>query len=328
MPDAEFSFDLPNGRKIDVGEIRERAKATPGSLVVLSGTLIEGIGNSHSDLDVYCFSDVLPEAAAFGEHNYLGVEEGSVRQFYDYLTTDGLGFDVEYYTWDEFHQITSRLTELHQESLSKTKLLRATLSREEEDLIHKFIIGVVIDGESDLHARHAKHMKPQFCFLKYRNHCGGYPEFKDILGAYTAEDWDTCLHLTREYLIDHAMALTFMTEDSNAKKKWIMRKLARLPGATSTLGDRIRTWLVEGASTDDGKRRRVHAAIELVDEVFREIASRLGQLNGSYDLDEARRLTEAEYRLETFHDVQTEKEFDHRRRQFDPAAPTLLSHLQ
>ena len=50
----------------------ERACAEPSDVVVLSGTLVEGIGNKHSDIDVYVVGDKLPDLERIGKRAYTG----------------------------------------------------------------------------------------------------------------------------------------------------------------------------------------------------------------------------------------------------------------
>jgi hypothetical protein len=170
-------------------------------------------------------------------------------------------------------------------------------------------------------------IRGKFSFIKYRNLVGGYPEFKDIRGAYDAGDLETAMLVVRDIVAEHAMALTFVAGDTNTKPKWLARKLSRLPSELQPFGKRILDWLLLGCSDHESKSDWILAGISIIDEIYGNIRSRLDLCEDFYTVSEAKMLTEEEYLNESFHDFQTMEEYNFRRRQFDSSACHILTYL-
>src|SRR6202011_5151973 len=89
-----------------------------------------------------------------------------------------------------------------------------------------------------------------FCFLKYRNEVGGYPEFRDLVGSWTSGDLDTCLYNTRSYLISQVSGMMFLAGSTNPRPKWFVRRLAALNEDYGNLKRGIMSWM-EGARRNE-----------------------------------------------------------------------------
>lgn len=299
---------------ISSSEVLSRAAAKPTDIVILSGTLVEGIGNRHSDVDVYVIGQEQPTVEEIGKRNFTGVTgDGRVGQVYDYLDDGGFGFDVEYFTHDDIAGIKQKIDALYRRAMSSTKILRTRLERAEDDAIHKLHVGTVIQGQEAFDALFPPSVFEKCCFVMYRNRTGGYPEVKDIMGAWVTGDLDTCLLVTQQYLTEQASGLFHLYGCSNTKPKWFLSNLKRLPEELSDLKRRIRHWFLQDKTSDDRIRTAILEACNLIDEIFEAGARALGRSPLYYSAEEAARLTDEEYARETFHDAQTQLEFAHRR---------------
>jgi hypothetical protein len=324
--ELDTMIDTPIG-PVDPDLVLSKLSPQEDSVVILSGTLIEGIGNSHSDLDVYGFAPHLPDAGA-ARHNFSVVEEDKLGQFYDYIDDSGLGFDVEFYTYLELSEIIGSMDQLYARAKASTKLLRAQLPHEEEDLIHKLLVGQILKGDRAHLSVDFENLRDRFCFLKYRNLVGGFPEFKDVRGAFTSGDCDTALFTMRNYVSNQALGMTCLIGDSNPKVRWLSRKLKRLPPPLRDLGEDVIAWHFAGAPTDAAKRALIIDGAVLVDRIFDAMRPYIGTRPAYYDLKTALALTEREFMAETFHDHQTMEEFEFRRRQFDAGRASTVSFLE
>ncbi|MDF9302027.1 hypothetical protein P5P81_05600 [Tritonibacter mobilis] len=308
---------LDDSLVIHSDEILERSVAGPDDIVILSGTLVEGIGNAHSDLDVYVIGDDLPTAESVGERNYLEVVDGKVRAYYDYLPTGSFGFDVEYYSKSELTEMLAQVDDLYARSLKSTKILRQTLVYTVMDALHKVHVGECLCNEHRLRGLVPEDSWRKLSFVLYRNKIGGYPEFKDIMGAWKSGDFDTALENARTYLLRQAGALCHLTGSTNAKPKWALQMLKRVPSNLAPLSDDILTWLWKGFETPEKKREGVLEACGLIERIYRESNAYLDQATGiGFSCAQALTLTEREYQREAFKDQQTGQEFEHRRRLF------------
>lgn len=308
-------------------EIMARARPAPADCVLVSGTLVERIGNRHSDIDVYVFGDHLPDGARMGEHNYAAFEQGQMRTYYDYIDQQGFGFDVEYFTWDELAAILDEVNALYALAREKTKILRRKMHVTHYDLLHKLAVGQALCGVDELARRIGAETFARLAFVLYRSRTGGYPEFKDILGFWSAGDTESCLLNLETYLKEQAGGLCHLAGSTNNKPKWLFASLRRLPEAD--LARDILHWCQADRSDEARRRAQILAGCDLIDRIN---AAAVRLLNDGpaacFSAAEALELTEAEFQRETFHDRQTLLEFEHRRMLFGQAQRPLRQFLQ
>ncbi len=298
--------------------------AKESDIIVVSGTLLEGIGNSHSDIDVYVITEYLSPVEEIGKHNYVGSEKGLVRQFYDYLPEGNFGLDVEFYTVPEIHALFDRMISLAERAAMNTKIYRPKLNTSDSDAIHKLLIGKCLAGSARLKTIIESRHREAFCFLQYRNKIGGYPEFKDIAGAYASKDVDTALYNARIYLAQQISALCHISGNTNSKPKWLMQNIKSLPEKDSNLGQAVMSFLFTEARTQSAKMSLFKDWCELVDQVFLATHEYLAAATSfGFNIEEAIKLTEVEFEQEEFHDKQTVLEFQHRRRLSDRSGPSI-----
>lgn len=310
---ATFSY-LEGALVITAQDIFDRAVVREGDIVILSGTLVEGIGNRHSDLDIYVICEEKPSSAEIGGRNFVGLApDGNVGQIYDYLDDVGFGFDVEYFTFDDIGALREKIDVFHRRALSTTKIMRQRFELAEEDAIHKLHVGTVLQGAEKFAALLPSATFEKCAFVMYRNQTGGYPEVKDMMGAWASGDIDTCVQVTQAYLMEQASGLIHLAGSTNTKPKWFFSRLKRLPPDLSELGARVRAWFLADRSGEEKARQSILDACDLIDEIFDAGARLLARPGEHYSLEEAKRLTEADYARETFHDTQTNLEFEHRR---------------
>jgi hypothetical protein len=323
-------IELLNGRvTIGAGELLGRSGATDRDIVVLSGTLLEGFGNLYSDLDLYVIGDDLPVQSHDGAALSVVREDGRVRRVNETLTESAnILLDVQYYTFRELDTLTRSLSTLYLESRQSTGIFRKTLHHEDEDLIHKLLTGTILqDGTGTFDADEI--FDPgMFCFLKYRNHVGGYAEFRDLVGSWTAGDLNTCLFNTRDYLIAQVAAMMFLAGSSNPRPKWFIRKLESLDEEYSRLRDGVMLWLNSERWTEQQKREGVETACDLIDLTY-SYARRLLDTNRRYfSAEEALALTEREFAERSTRDRDTLAEWQLRRRIFSRAESPLFTQLE
>lgn len=303
-------IELLGGRVvIDVFELLGRSRATDEDVVVLSGTLLEGFGNLYSDLDLYVIGERLPTRSAGLPSTLIIREDGCVRRLNETLPESAnILLDVQYYTFPELETLARSLRTLYLESRLSTQIYRKSLHHEDEDLIHKLLTGRVLqDGIGRFDAR-ATFAPGMFCFLKYRNEVGGYAEFRDLIGSWTAGDLDTCLYNTRNYLISQVSGMMFLAGSTNPRPKWFLRKLHSLDEKFSNLRAGVLTWMDNARHTLQQKREAVEGACDLIEVAYRHIRDLLGTDPHYFSLEEAIDMTDREFseRGTWDHDSQTE----------------------
>ena len=313
---------------VDPYELLGRSRATDQDVVVLSGTLLEGFGNFHSDLDLYVIGDELPSKGPETPAKLVIREDGCVRRVNDTLgEAADILLDVQYYTFRELDTLVRSLRSLYQESTQSTQIYRKTLHHEDEDLIHKLLTGKVLqDGLGDFDA--ARIFDPgMFCFLKYRNEVGGYSEFRDLVGSWAAGDLDTCVYNTRGYLISQVSGMMFLAGSTNPRPKWFVRKLTSLPATYTEMKEGVMAWLEGPHRTDLEKREAVETACDLIDATYQHARKLLGTHPMYFTAEEALGLTEREFSGRATHDKDTLAEWQLRRRMFSQPSSPLMAEI-
>lgn len=327
-------IELLQGRvTVDANELLERSRAHPSNVVILSGTLLEGFGNLYSDLDLYVISESLPATASDEPTQLVVREDGGLRRVNETLpAASDVLLDVQYYTFRELETLSRSLNSLYTEAREGTQIFRKTLHHEDEDLVHKLLSGRVLqDGTQGFQAR-AIFDPDAFCFLKYRNEVGGYAEFRDIVGSWSAGDFDTCLFNTRNYLISQVSGLMFLAGNTNPRPKWFVRRLASLATLHPQLPEAVVLWMHGARPGVFQKSEAIEAAFELIDTTYALARELLGANPKSFSAQEALELTEREFASRPALDRDVIAERRLRRRMFTanemPLMAQLRSHLR
>lgn len=310
---------------VDPYELLGRSRATDSDVAVLSGTLLEGFGNSYSDLDLYVIGEELPDKGPDTPAMLVIREDGCVRRINETLEDSAnILLDVQYYTFRELDTLARSLRTLYEESRQSTQIYRKTLHHEDEDLIHKLLTGTVLqDGTGEFDARRT--FDPgMFCFLKYRNEVGGYAEFRDLVGSWTAGDLDTCVYNARGYLISQVSGMMFLAGSSNPRPKWFVRRLGALSDEYADIKEGVMSWMDGSHRTELEKRASVASACDLIDATYKHTRALLGSNPRYFSAKEAYELTEREFEGRAIHDKDTLAEWHLRRRMFSHASPPLM----
>lgn len=324
-----LKIELLGGRiVVNPYELLGRSRATDQDVAVLSGTLLEGFGNFYSDLDLYVIGDELPEKGPDTPAMLVIREDGCVRRINETLEDPAnILLDVQYYTFRELDTLARSLGTLYLESRQSTQIYRKTLHHEDEDLIHKLLTGRVLqDGTDEFDARRI--FDPDmFCFLKYRNEVGGYAEFRDLVGSWTAGDLDTCIYNTRGYLISQVSGMMFLAGSTNPRPKWFVRRLASLPLEYADIKSGVMSWMQGPHRTELEKRTGVASACDLIDATYKHTRALLGTHPHYFSVEEALDLTEREFEGRATHDKDTLAERDLRRRMFNSTSSPLMTAI-
>lgn len=323
------SVELLEGRiSVDPADLIRRSRATDDDVVVLSGTLLEGFGNLYSDLDVYVIGEQLPVRTTEEPGAFAVREDGRVRRVNELLAeSTNILLDLQYYTFRELDTLARSLNALYLESRQGTRRYRKTLHHEDEDLIHKLLTGTILqDGTTgfDVHKIFDQNM---LCFLKYRNEVGGYPEFRDLAGSWTADDVDTCLYNARGYLISQVSAMMFLAGSTNPRPKWFLRKLAALGTEYAAFRDDLLRWLYAPRNTETQKREAIESACDLIDAAYSQHRRLLDTHPRYFTAPEALALTDREFSQRGKLDRDAMAEWRLYRRMFDASTPRLFSLL-
>jgi len=326
---SQDTYSFLNGElRISRDEVMQRCAPAEGDIVILSGTLVEGIGSKHSDLDAYVICDQLPSVRHTGDHSFIIEQSGGLRTFVDYIREDGFAIDVEYYTRAEIQAMKDEVLGLHSQARERTKTLRKKLPHAYEDGLHKMQVGIALTGGDEFAELFSADFWKQMSFVQYRNRTGGYPEFKDVMGTWGSGDFDTSLLVCTMFLMDQAAGLCHLAGSTNGKPKWVMQNLKRLPEPLRPLGQDIIDWYGSAGRSAEDRKAAVLSACDLVARIYEADTALLdADTRNFYSVEEALRLTQQEFLTEPFHDPQTVLEFEFRRLLFSSGTRSVREFL-
>src|SRR5437868_14062115 len=106
-------IQLLDGRiSVDPFELLGRSRAADEDIVVLSGTLLEGFGNLHSDLDIYVIGGSLPISEDDTPATLVVREVGCMRRLIETLAGANILLDVQYFTFHDLDALSLSLRAL------------------------------------------------------------------------------------------------------------------------------------------------------------------------------------------------------------------------
>lgn len=278
-------------------------------IVIVGGELLEGIGTGYSDFHVYVVGDAKPFPANGGEarHAWTTTSDGiafrspsdlpggRLREIFDYAIDCHLGWKVEYWTTDEVARLIRGMHDAYDGALTHTdKLDPPVLSQRESVLLHRLLIGKVVQNKTRFSELMQEFNIEEFCYLGYRQCATGYRDFRDVVGLWHAADFDTAWLALHKHLTDQLFALTFLLRDTNPDKKWIYRKIDRLPPRYRALGSRYRDLFGARPATIETEQF-VLAGLDLMDDICSGVRELLDSSPRFLPADDAIRLTRREY---------------------------------
>jgi hypothetical protein len=240
---------LANGTHLALDAIHRHVYGEADDLVIVAGTLIEGIGNRFSDVDVYVIGERRPRVAEVNPSRHLRVltvERKIVGR--DYAQTSGsdeevllvhgesevsgVKIDVEYQPLSVFDDLAGKIDRIFAYARSHLLLLTIGLSEREKMFLHRLRFCHVIQGSAKY--RNVTNMVSyaRYNYLLYRWMASDYSVFLDIVGAGAAGEWARAIELARGNVLQQTLAFLNLIGVSNFDPKWLLTYLEH----TETLG--------------------------------------------------------------------------------------------
>lgn len=269
------------GARVTIPEelLRRLSLADTRVCAFLGGSLIEGMGNRFSDLDIYSVGEALPRLADFKEadiHRLLTFDRRIVRPGDDPATEVFLAHyshgntrmkvDVEFQTIDNVLALAERLQELHAYASANLVLLTRRLADREEDFVTRVLNGRPLMAPDVFAEMQARFDRKKFLYLAYRLRASDFAHLLDLIGAWSEREIERAQDLARENMITQMQAYLHLKGMVNPRRKWLLRFIDRLLVDEPELADRFRTLFFFDAKHD--AEQFLHATLDLVDELF------------------------------------------------------------
>ncbi|NBA94891.1 hypothetical protein [Pseudomonas sp. R5(2019)] len=257
--------------------LRERVYLDDESILIVSGTLIEGIGTAHSDIDCIVLCEDRPKAkdvessehALVTDANYhflAGNEE--VHNTTDFYDKSGLHIDTDYITFDDVKNIISKIEVAFDEIFSDQRFLyHPILLERENNVIHRSLTGYALTNELKFEALKRLLPRDKHIYVAHREKLPVFYAFQDVQGCWQSGNlWMGC-EITRDMMLKTTMSLTYLTGITNKHPKWVYSNIYRIKGH-----DEIKQKFFElsrrGAVSEDECRRYIEDALSYMDMVF------------------------------------------------------------
>jgi predicted nucleotidyltransferase len=248
--------------------------------IILSGSLVEGSGNSQSDLDVYVIGERKPNVADIdtSRHHwvYTGDDTGTITssgkegllfQIFDYIEPGNLAWDVEYWTFEEVKKLFKDLDRAFADLL-RHGYRSTTFGYKAAGFLHRLHHGLVVSDNPTAARLRAELPHSKLCYVLYRQYSSGYPWIRDIRGAWLAEDYNLALYSLSEHLFDQMFAITFLEGLSNPNMKWIFHKLDNMSKDSSVACRSFRTFNEWDGRTQSNRRSQILHGLETLDLIY------------------------------------------------------------
>lgn len=280
-------INLPRQFIVDNAYLRDDDAAFVG------GSLIEGIGNSYSDVDVHVVTEsllleqdidpTLHYRVLSPDRTILTGRTPQAEVFLIHTVVPGsdVKVDIEYRTLNDVERLAKTVRETFDYATRSLVLLTKYLPARDMAFIHRLFHSQTLAGESVLARLRDEIGEARFRYLMYRWKASDYSVLLDILGAWEDGDWIRCVDMARENMVTQFQAFTHLMGNTNYHRKWILSYARRL-SCDLPLLDRYISLLTAGSgSTADEQRAFILATIDFVDELF-NASSVLLQGNASY----------------------------------------------
>lgn len=277
---AEF-ISLLNGEiQVDPETILGNAYLQKGDALVVGGSLIEGIGNRNSDIDVYVLTDELRRAGElkFDDHfrvfspqrNILTPQDADEEVYLVHTVLPGqrIKVDIEYKTWDVVEAIADSVVGLFEYAVRTLISLTAPFDRRDLAFVHRMYNSIVLSESAKLGSFLKRLTRPMFQYLMFRWKVADYSALLDLQGAWKQGDLVRCADLARENMVTQFHAHTHLCGNTNYHRKWIL-SYALMHDVDAGLYERYVRLLMHGPGLGETEiRRYIHDTLDFVDQLF------------------------------------------------------------
>lgn len=276
ISDNEISI-LDGMISISKNYLRDRVFLESTSILVVSGSLIEGIGTIHSDIDCIVLCDERPKAndIKISEHalvtdinyHFITQDEG-VHNTTDFYGDTSIHIDVDYMTFAEMKEIIVKIEKAFDEIACDQRVLyEQILSNTENNVIHRSLIGYVLENEGEFNRLKSKIPLEKHIYVAHREKLPVFYAFQDVQGCWQSGNlWMGC-EIARDMMLKTTMSFTYLTGITNKHYKWVYSNMFRVNGFDE-IKNKFFTLARKGAVTEDECRLYIQDTLEYMDLVF------------------------------------------------------------
>lgn len=244
------------------------------------GSIVEGLGNRFSDVDVHVITDRyrLSEEIDVARHYRVLtpsrsiVKEGDTGQeiflIHTLIPGTQIKVDIEYRTYEGLDALVDRLHEVFDYAVNSPLLLTKDIDHREKAFLNRLFTGITLHNEDRLADIRKAIGKDRFLYLLYRWKASDFSVLIDLIGAYEQDELERACDLARERLIAEFQAFVHLAGCTNFNRKWLLsyaRKVSIDPGLLARFE---RLFLLDGYDLRQNPRKYVRDTVDFVDDVM------------------------------------------------------------
>ncbi|MEP3296583.1 MAG: nucleotidyltransferase domain-containing protein [Pseudophaeobacter sp.] len=282
MSQCELALPLGKGgsRVFDLRDILQEAYLKPGDTAFVGGSLVEGVGNSYSDIDVHVLVDrplMSQEIDIDSHYRVLSpsrsiLQDGDVDQevflIHTLVPETHIKVDVEYRTYEDFDRMVARIHAIFDYAVQSPLLLTKDIDHREKAFLNRIFNSVALANETRLQMLCDKIGKERLTYLLYRWNASDFSKLIDLIGACEKSEYDRGCDLARERLITEFQAYLHLCGCTNFNRKWLLTYAAKLPVDADLLTRFKRLFLVDGYDLVHRPEEYIRATVDLVDDIM------------------------------------------------------------
>jgi hypothetical protein len=257
--------------------LRERAFLESTSILIVSGSLIEGIGTIHSDIDCIILCEQRPKANSIKncEHalvtdiNYHYItEDEEVHNTTNFYGNTSIHIDADYITFSELEEIFAKIEKAFDEITDDQRFLYdPVLSNTENNVIHRSLIGHALENEEKFNQLKSRIPLEKHIYVAHREKLPVFYAFQDIQGCWQSGNlWMGC-EIARDMMLKTTMSFTYLTGTTNKHYKWVYSNMFRVSGFDD-IKSSFFALARKGATTEAECRSYIQETLKYLDLVF------------------------------------------------------------
>jgi hypothetical protein len=261
--------------------VLDNAYVRPGDAVFAAGSLIEGIGNALSDLDVYVITRERrrgTEVDCRRHHRVINIareivrspsDSGDVLLIHSVAGDSFAKLDVEFVTFDDAAALFERIRRLYEYAAANLVLMTARLTSREEGFIHRLLHCLPLVHEARVRELQSQIDIEEYCYLAYRWVASDFSVLLDIVGAWQAREYPRAVDIARTAIVRETLGLLHLLGCTRVGYKWVPIYVSR-SGELSPEIQAEFTWLFcpDQLAGDGRKRDYVVRALDFLDVIF------------------------------------------------------------
>lgn len=272
---------LDGSVKLPVQFILDNAYLSEGDAAFVGGSLIEGLGNRHSDVDVHVLVRETLTASMIRTQSHYRIlsrdralvdgelPDQDVFLIHTVIPGTHIKIDIEYRTFAEVEKLVATVGEIFAYATRSLILLTKTLPVREMAFLHRIFNCADIKNTVYLNELRERIGVNRFLYIMYRWKASDFSVLLDILGAWEENELIRCADLARENMVKQFHAYCHLCGNTNYHRKWII-PYARKLNVGKEISNKFEALLLTGSfATENELKEFILQTLDFCDVLFR-----------------------------------------------------------